>query len=294
MKYAFFPGCTVLGRSRNYELSARAVANVLGIELIDLGEFECCGFPLKSVHLETFTMMAARNILAAEDKDLDICTLCSACTGSLTEVNKHLTENFDEKSRILAQLKKHGIEYRLKRNIKIKHFSKILYEEIGLVEIGRRIRKKLATLNIAAHYGCHYIKPTDIYVNPEDPENPHTLDELIRITGANAVNYLEKMKCCGAGVLATSEDLAYSMAQVKFQELPKDSVDAMVLVCPFCSVMYDDNQKKIEQKFQAQYNLPVLYYPQLLGLALGIEAKVLGLQMNRVSTKNLLEKVSKI
>lgn len=291
MKYALYPGCTVLGRGRNYEMAARQVARALGIEFVDPDDFECCGFPIKSVHYETFMMMGARNIFAAEEKEVDICTLCSACTGSLTEVNKHLIEHFDEKARIVSTLKKNGINYRMGRNISVKHFAKILYEDVGISEIEKLIRKRLSNLNIAAHYGCHYLKPTDIYKNHEDPENPHTLDKLIRVTGANSISYSEKLDCCGAGVLAISEDLAYSIARPKFQELSGNSTDAMVLICPFCSVIFDDNQKKIEQKFEEKYDLPVLYYPQLLGLALGIDAKLLGLRMNRVSTKALLEKI---
>jgi len=294
MKYALYPGCTVLGRGRNYELAARAVAKELGIEFVDLDDFECCGFPIKSVHYETFLLMAARNLLAAEEKELDICTLCSACTGSLTEINKHLIEHFDEKTRIVALLKKHGIDYRMSKNIKVKHFTKILYDDIGIEEIRQLIKKRFINLNVAAHYGCHYLKPTNIYDNPEDPENPYSLDELIRVTGANPKNYPEKVRCCGAGLLAISEDVAYLVARPKLKNLSGNATDAMVLMCPFCSVMFDDNQRKMEQKFGEQYNLPVLYYPQLLGLALGLDEKLLGLRMNRVSTRALLEKLSKL
>jgi len=291
MKYALFPGCTVLGRGRNYEMSARAVARALSIEFVDLDDFECCGFPLKSVHYDTYYLMAARNILAADERGLDICTLCSACTGSLTEVNKHLNENFDEKAKLIAQFKKQGIEFRMGKGIKVKHLVKILYDEVGTKKIEGSIKKRLANLTLAPHYGCHYLKPSDIYEPAEDPENPKSLDELIAVTGAKVVNYSEKLKCCGAGILAINEDTAYSLTRPKLKELSDNSVDAMVLMCPFCSVMYDDNQKKIEQKFQEQYNLPVLYYPQALGLAMGLEPKALGLQMNRVSTKALLEKI---
>ncbi|MEO0106357.1 MAG: CoB--CoM heterodisulfide reductase iron-sulfur subunit B family protein [candidate division WOR-3 bacterium] len=294
MKYAFFPGCTVLGRGRNYEMSARIVASLLGIELVDLEDFECCGFPLKSVHYETYFLMAARNILYAEEKGLNICTLCSACTGSLTEVNKHLNDNFDERAKVVAQLKKNGLETKIGSPIKVKHLIKIFYEDIGLERLEKAIKRKLVEFNLASHYGCHYIKPSDIYEPAEDPENPKSLDELIKITGARTVDYPEKLRCCGAGILAINEDTAYALARPKLKELSTDAIDAMVLMCPFCSVMYDDNQKKIEQKFQEQYNLPVLYYPQLLGLAMGLEPKTLGLQMNRVSTRKLLEKLTKI
>jgi len=202
MKYALYPGCTILGRGRNYEMAVRTIAKILEIEFIDLDDFECCGFPVKSVHYETFFMMAARNIAAAEDKGLDICTLCSACTSSLSEVNKHLIEDFDEKTRIFAMLKKQGFSYRMDRNITVKHFAKILFEDVGINKIKKFIKKKLSNLTLAAHYGCHYLKPTEIYRNPEDPENPHSLDELIAVTGAYSINYSEKLACCGAGVLA--------------------------------------------------------------------------------------------
>ncbi len=291
MKYAFFPGCTVLGRGRNYEMAAREVAKILGVELVDVDDFECCGFPLKSVSHETFSMMAARNILAAEDKGLNICTLCSACTSSLTEVNKHLTENFNEKTRIIGALKKQGIECRLGSNIAVKHFMKVLYDDIGMEKIEKALKRKLPDLKLAAHYGCHYLKPSDIYNNPEDPENPYSLEDLIRLTGAHPVDYPLKLRCCGAGILAINEDLAYALARPKLQDLSKNSIDAIILMCPFCSVMLDDNQRKIEQISQETYNLPVLYYPQLLGLAMGVDEKALGLRMNRVSTKTLLEKI---
>lgn len=294
MKYSVFPGCTVLGRGRNYEMAARQVAKVIGIEFVDLDGFECCGFPIKSVHHETFVLMAARNILVAEQEGLDICTLCSACAGSLTEINKYLLENFDEKAKIVAAFRKQGLDFHVGRSIAVKHFTRILYEAYGTKEIGRMVKKRLTGLKVAVHYGCHYLKPADIYDNAEDPEDPHSLDELVLLTGAESIDYMERTKCCGAGVLAINEELAHSMARGKLLELSQDTVDALVVICPFCSIMFDDNQKKIEQRFKEQYDLPVLYYPQLLGMALGIDEKALGLRMNRVSTKKLLEKIHDI
>lgn len=288
MRYALYPGCTVLGRARNYEMAAREVAKVLGIEFIELDAFECCGYPVKSVDHDTFLHMAARNILIAEQHGLNICTLCSACTSSLTEVNRYLASHFTEKARVVARLRKNGIYCRTGTSIAVKHFARVLYEDIGCDEIERKIRNKL-DLSVAAHYGCHYLKPSEIYGNFEDPENPHSLDRLINITGARAVDYSEKLRCCGAGVIAVSEDLAYALSQPKLHELSQLGADAMALICPFCSVMYDDNQRKIEKKYGQQYSLPILYYPQLLGLAMGIDTRLLGLRMNRVSTKKLLE-----
>ncbi len=293
MKYALFLGCTAPTKARNYELSTRRIAETLGIEFIDLPEFECCGFPVKSVHYESFVLMAARNLIAAEDAGLNICVLCSACTGTLTEVSRHLANNDKVRERILSKLGKQA-KYKFAKNIKVKHLIRILHEDLGLEKIRAKIKRKLSGITVAAHYGCHYLKPSEIYDNYEDPENPHSLDELIEVTGAKSVNYEEKERCCGAGVLAIDEDIAISMAQKKLENVKASGADAIVLMCPFCGAMYDENQKRIEAKFQANYNLPVLYYPQLLGLALGIDQKLLGFNINKVKADGLLAPLENI
>ena len=117
------------------------------------------------------------------------------------------------------------------------------------------------------------------------------MDDLIEVTGATAVQYQDKMQCCGGSVLAVDEALAHSMAGDKLARLKEDGVDGLISICPFCSVMYDDNQKKIEAAQETDLGIPVLYLTQLLGLAMGFNPKELGLQMNKVKTKSLLEKI---
>lgn len=290
MEYALFLGCTVPARARNYELSTRRVAEALGIELVDLDGFVCCGFPIKSVHYESFLLTAAKNLILAEEKGLDICALCSACTSMLTEVNKELGENNELREKVLKKL---GVKkkFRFKHAIRVKHFARLLYEDVGIDKIKSKLQKDLSPLKIAAHYGCHYLKPSDIYDNFDDPEHPKSLDELIEATGAATVNYENKNLCCGAGTLAFDENIAFSMSGKKLSSIKDTGADAISLICPFCSVMYDNNQPSIESKFNKRYNLPVLYYPQLLGLALGISEKELGFNMNRVKVTSLLEKL---
>ncbi len=291
MKYALFLGCTTPVKAKNYELASRRVAAKLGIELVDIPGFECCGFPVKSVHRRSFLLMAARNLMVAEDAGLDICVLCSACAGTLTEVSRELADNDELRQLVLSQLGRGNEEYGFARKVKVKHIVKILYEDLGPEKIELTIENKLSGLNVAAHYGCHYLRPSDIYDNREDPENPHSLDELIEATGAKSVEYDDRERCCGAGVLAIDEGLALSLAQKKLEDIKSSDADIMVLMCPFCSVMYDENQNRIERKFEASYNLPVLYYPQLLGLALGIDGKSLGFRLNKVKVNTVLERI---
>ncbi|MCK4347329.1 MAG: CoB--CoM heterodisulfide reductase iron-sulfur subunit B family protein [Thermoplasmatales archaeon] len=288
MKYALFLGCTIPVRGQNYEMSAREVAKKLGIEFVDLADFSCCGFPVKSTSAETSLIIAARNIAIAAKKGEKICTLCNACTSVLTEANKELSENKEIREKVNKELGKIGLEF--KPGVEIKHFSRILYEDIGIDRISKKIKKDLSKLSMSVHYGCHYLRPSELYDCFDDAENPSTVENLVAVTGAAVVNYKNKLECCGGAILGVEEDIALSMAKQKLDNVTANKVDALVTICPFCSIMYEDNQRKIESKFNVEYNLPVLYYPQVLGLALGIDQKKLGFRLNKVKAKAVLEK----
>ena len=290
MKYALFLGCTVPARARNYELSTRKVAEKMGIEFVDVKEFACCGFPVKSIDQETSLLIAARNLSLAEEAGLGICTVCSACTSVLTEASKRLEEDEELREEVNKKLGEIGRSY--KGEVKVRHFARVLYEEVGIESIKGAVVKELSRFQFAPHYGCHYLKPSEIYDGFDEPEFPRSLDNLIEATGAGCVDYEDKNRCCGGGILGVDENLSLKMAKVKLDQIKKVGADGIALVCPFCSVMYDDNQRKIESSFDESYNLPVLYYPQILGLALGFEGRELGMNMNRVKTKELLAKVA--
>jgi heterodisulfide reductase subunit B len=290
MKWALFLGCTIPARLRNYEISARKVAEKLGIEFVDLEGFDCCGFPIKSVKEEACLLMAARNIALAEREGLNICTLCSACTGVLADAKKKLEELSVRKS-VNAQLKQFGLEYR--GTAAIKHFVRVLYEDIGIEAIRQKVVVPLEGIRIASHYGCHYLKPSEVHGEFDDPEAPRTMDEMVRAMGAEDVEYLEKKFCCGGGLLAIDADIAYKMVEKKLDNVTSEKADALVLFCPFCDIMYETSQKTIEDRTGKRYNLPVLFLPQLLGLALGIDAKDLGIQMNRPQPVDILAKASR-
>ena len=288
MKYALFLGCTIPVRGQNYEMSAREVAKKIGIEFVDITDFSCCGFPVKSTNVEASLVIAARNIAIAGKKGEKICTLCNACTSVLTEANKELSENKELRGKINKELAKIGLEF--KPGVEIKHFSRILYEDIGIDKIREKIVKDLSKLSMSVHYGCHYLRPSELYDCFDDAENPSTVEDFVAVTGVKVVDYKNKLECCGGAILGVEEDIALSMAKQKLDNVTANKVDALVTICPFCSIMYEDNQRKIESKFNVEYNLPVLYYPQVLGLALGIDQKKLGFRLNKVKAKAVLEK----
>lgn len=285
MKYSLFLGCTIPARSRNYELSARKVAERLGMVLVDIERFICCGFPIKSSDMKSARILAAYNLALAHENDMALCTLCSSCTSALTEAAHHLTEDGTARNEINETLARVGLTY--EGHVKVRHFARILYEEIGLDTIRKHLEKDLSDLRIAIHYGCHYLKPSEIYNGFDNVEDPKTLDGLVSVTGATVVKYAGEKQCCGGPVLPVDEEVSLSVAKEKLDHIVKAGADAVCLVCPFCAVMYDSNQKGIEAKFETTYNLPVLYLPQLLGMAMGFDRKELGLNLNVVKTKDL-------
>ena len=291
-KYALFLGCTVSVKGLNYELSTRRVADKLGIKFVDIPEFACCGFPLNSIHHSSAVTMAARNLALAEARGLNIIVLCSACGGYLTEVEKLFTDNknTEEMKWVNAKLKDFGYQYN--GGVKVKHFARVLYEDIGFDKLRKLVTKPLKGLRIAPHYGCHYIKPSTIFDGFDDPIHPQSLDKLIEITGATSVGYRDKLQCCGGGILAIDEGTSVKMTKQKLDNIKETNADAMTLICPFCSVMYDEFQSTIESTFGSVYNIPILYYPQLLGLAMGLDPKKdLAVKQNQVKVKPLLEKI---
>lgn len=288
MKYALFLGCTIPARSRHYELSARKVARKLGIELVDVESFICCGFPVKSSDIKSAMVLGAYNIALAEKQGLDLCSLCSSCTSALTEVAHHLAHDEEAKGEVNEHLSRVGLKY--DQGAKVRHFARILYEEVGMDELKKHFTRSLEGLSIANHYGCHYLKPSEIYDNFDQVEDPHTLDEMVALTGATVVDYANKKRCCGGPVLAVDEKTSLAVAKEKLDDIVEAGANAINLVCPFCSVMYDSNQKGVETAFNVSYNIPVLYLTQILGLAMGMDRKELGLNMNVVKTKDLLSK----
>jgi len=290
--YTLFLGCTVPVRAANYELSARRVAERLDIHLADISEFSCCGYPIKSVDHYAYLLMAARNLALAEEKGLPLCTLCSACCGSLTEANHQIREDTTLRRRINEDLSR-WLGKRYEGGVRVTHFIRVLQEDVGEKRIAAEIQADLSSLHLAPHYGCHYTKPTAIYENAEDPENPTSLDKLIEVSGAKSISYENKLQCCGGGVLAIDEGVSLAMAGSKLDHVRARQADAMVLLCPFCNIMYEANQKKIEKVQGKEYKLPVLFYPQLLGLAMGMEPDELGMKMNRVRPTELLKKINR-
>jgi len=287
LKYALFLGCTIPARTLDYELSARNVLTALGVETVDL-DFGCCGFPIEAIDEEKALALAANNLSLAENSGFDILTLCNACTEMLSKMQLALE---DEKwlTSVNKVLKDRlGREY--SRTVKVRHLARFLFEEYGLENIKKQVSRPLTGLKIAVHYGCHYMRPSRVYGEFDDPEFPKGLDLLVEATGAESIDHPNKMSCCGGGILNIDESVAVEMTKMKLVSLSSKDVDALLLICPFCGIMYSRYQRLIMKEGK---EIPVIYYPQLLGLALRLNPDELGFQRNIADASTLLGKVVK-
>jgi len=286
-RYGLFLGCTVPARLIAYDLSARKVLELLGVDFTDLEGVGCCGSPdMASVSHKAALAVAAWNLALAEEQGVEVVmTLCNGCNEVLARAVEALKDPRarEEINAILAQV---GHEY--KGNVAVKHIVRVLYEDVGVDKVRSLVKRPFKDLRVAVHYGCHLIRPSEV-LKFDDPNAPRSLDELVEATGAISVPYLEKLECCGLPVLAVREELAYSIAKDKLRSAREAGAEAIITACPFCYLHLENTQ--IMGGVPEGERLPVLHFTQLLGLAMGLEPDDVGLYENKIDASVLLEKL---
>lgn len=279
-KYAFFLGCIAPLRYPGIEKSTREVCGALGIELVDLTDANCCPAPgvIRSFDKKTWLAAAARNLALAEKEGLDIVTICNGCFGSLFDAAHELHNDEALLAEVNGILGEIGLKYSGKTNVR--HFAEVLYNEVGIEKIKAAVKKPL-DYKVATFYGCHFIKPSKIK-NLDDPENPHILDDLVEATGAQSMPRMNKVMCCGAGGGVRSQfgETALKFTENNLKNFKAGGANMIVDICPFCHLQFDAGQKSIPG-----YDYPVLHLSQLYGIAMGMDAKDLGLDAHQTPVK---------
>ncbi len=288
-RYLIFLGCAIPYRVSAYEVSARKVLQKLDIELVEMPEYGCCGLPLDPVSHETMLILAARNLAIAEQQGLNILTLCPGCGGTLKKVGKILKADKQLKDQINEHLKESGLEF--KGTVETKHLIQVLIDDVGIEKIKSHVVKPLTMLKVAEHNGCHILRPKE-YIGFDDPEDPKTLKTLIEATGATCLDYIDETECCGAPSVGVSDKVALQLARNKLSHVKMVDAQALITICPFCHIMYDTNEVRIEKMFNEAYGIPILHYPQLLGLAMGMTPEELAFNDLRVDTSKILRLVT--
>lgn len=284
MKVAYFLGCNTALRTYEYDAAVRRVCEKVGVELVDSSDFVCCGYPSGPADHDTSVALAAQNLITAEEMGVEtIVVTCSSCTGTLTKVNRLLKEDEKEREHINTILKE-SIGKEFTGSLKVKHFTRFLVEDVGIEAIKEKITTRLDGLKVSPHYGCHYLRPPGIFDNFDDPIVPESLESLVESTGATLVPYENMNECCGGAILAVDEGTSVQMVKSKLEHVHEAGSEILVVHCPFCNVMYSEYQR--DERVNLDYKIQVVFVPQLIGLAMGIEPKKLG--MKRKAAKAIL------
>ena len=290
MKYALYLGCTIQSEQYGYEASVREVLPKLGVELVDMKGVSCCGFPaLSSISKVGWHYLSARNLAIAEEMGHPMLPLCNGCHLSFIETMHSLAEDPELKNLVNTHLEKEGLRY--KGDARVVHLLELLHDEVGAKKIGGEVTRPLSGLKLASHPGCHAIRPSDLQ-KVDDPEDPQKLDTLIKALGAETFDYPEKIDCCGSQLAVASGRATLKIAGDKLQAVKSYGFDGLVTTCPFCFKMYDGRQRAIKGALKdSTLDLPVFYYTQLLGLALGSSPDRLGLRLNQSPVDGLVERI---
>jgi heterodisulfide reductase subunit B len=288
-KFAFFPGCLIPVRYPQMEAAIRKTLPKLGIEIVDLPGFTCCPDPIyfKSYDKLAWLTVAARNLAVAEEAGLNLFTICSGCTATLSETYQQLNANKNLKDRVNERLARVGREYR--GTSTIRHVATVIRDEVGIDAVAASVTRPLEGLRVAIHYGCHLLKPSHI-MKVDDPDDPHILDDLVAALGATPVRHDEWILCCGKA--CKDEAAPSTMMYELLKSVAAAKADILGVVCPSCFNEFDLGQLRLAREYDDEsLKTPAVYYFQLLGLAQGLTLEDVGLHRHKVKAP-ALEKYS--
>jgi heterodisulfide reductase subunit B len=290
MKFAIFLGCNIPIRLKQYETASRAVLEALGVRLVDIREFNCCGYPLRNIDLKAFVLSSARNLALAEKENLNMLVLCKCGYGTFRMADHLMKENAKLREEVNAILGKEGLRY--EGDTQIKHLLSVLFNDVGTEAIRERIARPYENLRVATHYGCHALRPSGI-VEFDDPLAPTIFDQLVEATGAESVEWSMKLECCGAPLLGTNDELSWKFTEKKLADAKRAGAHYLATGCPFCQIQFDTMQQTNESERGTNHHVPAILYPQLLGLCMGIDKAILGLhnaEIDIAGVENFLAK----
>ena len=273
MKYAYYPGCSLEKTQRGYDESVRAVFKALDQELVEIDDWNCCGATMYMSVKETVSLaVSARNLALAERTGLDILAPCSSCFTTLSKTNRILNQNPEMHRDVNEALAEGGLSYSGK--VKVRHPLDILMNDIGLEAVRAKLQRNLNGLKIAPYYGCQIVRPDKTF---DDRENPVLLDRLFSACGGDVVYFPMKLRCCGGMLMTTFEETALKLNKELLECATDNGADVMVTTCPLCHMNLEAYQGKINSYYKTTFNVPIIYFTQLLGIAFGLPAKSLGL-----------------
>lgn len=283
-RLALFRCCVTSLRLQQYESATNAVLGALGVVFEDVAEFGCCGYPLKNFDLKAYVLSAARNLALAEKKYLDIMTSCNCCYGSLKQAQKLLDEDLGLLRDINGMLSKEGLYYR--GQVKVFSVLEVYHDLLSAGAIQKRLTATYDGLKVAVHDGCHLLRPSNV-VAFDHPLTPKKFDALVALTGAQSIPWAKKLECCGSPLSGVNDALAENLGRAKLDSARQAGANLVCVICPYCQIQFNWIQDRAAQSGQTGGMLTSLYYHQLLGLCLGIDAQRLGITAQQLQATGL-------
>ncbi len=293
MKYGYYPGCSIERNARAYHDSTMAVAKPLGIEFVEIDDWNCCGATeYIAINKVPAYALIARNLALAADQNssTNLVAPCSACYLNLKKADHYLAENAVLKSNVDAALEAGGLKYQ-PGSINVQHLLETIVVDVGIEAIENQVKKPLYSLKVAPYYGCLVPRPAAME-RFDDPEQPTSLDRLLAALGATVVDFPLKAQCCGGHMTQISEETALELIRRLLKNAADNGADMIATLCPMCQLNLDAYQDAVNNHFGTDFNLPIVYFTQLMGLAFGFEMSELGFGKEIVSAKEALSKIT--
>ncbi len=286
MTFAYYPGCSLHSTAQEFDISTRMVMQALGIELKELRDWSCCGGSVAAgVSHDVGLAMAARNVALAKQQNLDLLAACSGCYSKSARAEKALATPA-ERERIAPILAAMGVELP-DQATRVRHVVDVLIHDLDLKA---HVVRPLTGLKVACYYGCLLTRPADIS-GWDSTHFPTSMDRLCAASGAEVINFRSRTTCCGGPISVSQPEMALDLTKSLLDEAKALGIDCLVLACPLCDTNLELRQPDIEKKHQVTYNLPILYITEIIGLALGLPPRQLGLHRHIVSARPVLTKL---
>ncbi len=288
MKYTYYPGCSLESSSSFYDSSGRLSCERLDVELEELEDWNCCGATsYVSVDEELAFSISARNLALAEKHNRDLVASCSACYCILKKTNEYMKEDPRLAEDIDECLAEADLEYN--RSVRVRHLLDVVVNDVSRNLIRDRMERDLEGLNIAPYYGCQIVRPTEDFDNQEFPTS---MDHLMEDLGAEVTYFPHKTKCCGGSLTFNASDVAYNLMKGIFTSAKRGGADAIVTTCPLCQTNLDLYQEDVNREYGTDFNIPILFFTQLMGFTLGYSSEEMEFGKTIVSADSVLNKIA--
>lgn len=283
MKYTFFPGCSLESTASDFHQSTMAVAKALDVKLEELPGWTCCGStPAHSVDATLSVALPARNLAEAAKLGRDMVVVCAACYSRLAVANNIMRDDAEMRTKVEDII---GTKYA--GEVRVRHLLDVLVADVGIDEIESLAVRSLDGLKVAGYYGCLLSRPRELSIFP-DPESPRLMENILIALGAEPVEWPHALECCGGSFAITNKTAVERLGKDILEMAKAAGADCLAAACPLCQSNLDMRQKDIEAKYGTKLGIPVLYFTQLIGLALGLEQKDLGIDRLFTTAETLL------